>query len=373
MTREEQCREELSYDRMPTLERGRPDVGSYAPDAKPGDLQLSSRLRPCFSHKTWVFSVLMGTCLFVTSGFSLYLGNVFPSDMDYLRCAAGSCIPSAIVSFAVSRRNVNAIPNFQMLFVSTFAVTTTCLIWFGCKLVLNPSAIDINFNLILLLLLELLTAAMVIVSARSSEASCKHKGSMSDSTNTLYEVTFPTRVLKSYSVIEVIAGVSAVLGGVIALNVDDTISGPHLSVTFFWILVACFPSAIASHVTAECPSKCLVEVLIAICSLTSPLLFTAAGYLTFSVVRVMEMFEAYPPAIKQSYDVLLLLLLLELLLQASLHAGTVIQCVSFKVGASWDATQAGTQEHLAGQVTRSPLKEFDKEKAWRAVVVQMAQ
>ncbi|KAF6339929.1 modulator of VRAC current 1 [Rhinolophus ferrumequinum] len=144
MTREEQCREELSYDRMPTLERGRPDVGSYAPDAKPGDLQLSSRLRPCFSHKTWVFSVLMGTCLFVTSGFSLYLGNVFPSDMDYLRCAAGSCIPSAIVSFAVSRRNVNAIPNFQMLFVSTFAVTTTCLIWFGCKLVLNPSAIDVS-------------------------------------------------------------------------------------------------------------------------------------------------------------------------------------------------------------------------------------
>lgn len=58
--REEQCREELSYDRMPTLERGRPDVGSYAPDAKPGDLQLSSRLPPCFSHKTWVFSVLMG-------------------------------------------------------------------------------------------------------------------------------------------------------------------------------------------------------------------------------------------------------------------------------------------------------------------------
>lgn len=60
MMREEQCREELSYDRMPTLERGRPDVGSYAPDAKPGDLQLSSRLPPCFSHKTWVFSVLMG-------------------------------------------------------------------------------------------------------------------------------------------------------------------------------------------------------------------------------------------------------------------------------------------------------------------------
>lgn len=39
-------------------------------------------------------------------------------------------------------------------------------------------------------------------------------------------------------------------------------------------------------------------MLIAICSLTSPLLFTAAGYLTFSVMRVLEMFEGYPPDIK---------------------------------------------------------------------------
>ena len=35
-----------------------------------------------------------------------------------------------------------------------------------------------------------------------------------------------------------VAGVSAILGGVIALNVDNTVSGPHFSVTFFWILVA---------------------------------------------------------------------------------------------------------------------------------------
>ncbi|XP_051045545.1 membrane protein MLC1 isoform X3 [Phodopus roborovskii] len=364
MTREGQFREELGYDRMPTLERGRQDTGrqdagSYTPDSKPKDLQLSKRLPPCFSYKTWVFSVLMGSCLLVTSGFSLYLGNVFPSEMDYLRCAAGSvlvsfqCIPSAIVSFAVGRRNVSAIPNFQILFVSTFAVTTTCLIWFGCKLILNPSAININFNLILLLLLELLMAATVIISARSSEESCKKK-----------------------KVVEVIAGVSAVLGGVIALNVDEAVSGPHLSVTFFWILVACFPSAIASHVTAECPSKCLVEVLIAISSLTSPLLFTASGYLSFSVMRIVEIFKDYPPAIK-SYDVLLLLLLLVLLLQGGLNTGTAIQCVSFKVSArlqaaSWD-TQTCPQERPGGEVARSPLKEFDKEKAWRAVVVQMAQ
>lgn len=34
------------------------------------------------------------------------------------------------------------------------------------------------------------------------------------------------------------AGVSAVLGGVVALNLDDAVSSPHLSGTFFWVLVA---------------------------------------------------------------------------------------------------------------------------------------
>lgn len=42
-------------------------------------------------------------------------------------------------------------------------------------------------------------------------------------------------------VIELMSGVSAVLGGIIALNVDNSVSGPHLSVTFFWILVAVSP------------------------------------------------------------------------------------------------------------------------------------
>ncbi|XP_017721480.1 PREDICTED: membrane protein MLC1-like, partial [Rhinopithecus bieti] len=96
---------------------------------------------------TWASIAVLQSCLLVTSGFSLYLGNVFPAEMDYLRRAAGSCIPSAIVSFTVSRRNtcsLHPIPNFQILFVSTFAVTTTCLIWFGCKLILNPSAINVS-------------------------------------------------------------------------------------------------------------------------------------------------------------------------------------------------------------------------------------
>lgn len=49
---------------------------------------------------TCVRAVLQ-SCLLVTSGFSLYLGNVFPLEMDYLRCAAGSVSsgpPSALSS-----------------------------------------------------------------------------------------------------------------------------------------------------------------------------------------------------------------------------------------------------------------------------------
>ncbi|XP_075408760.1 membrane protein MLC1 isoform X2 [Tenrec ecaudatus] len=360
MTREEPYQEEFSYDRVPALERSRPDTPGYGPEAQTNDLQFSKRLPPCLSYKTWVFSMLMGSCLLGTSGFSLYLGNVFPSEMDYLRCAAGACLPAAIVSFTVSRRHINAIPSFQVLFVATFAITTTCLIWFGCKLVLNPSAVNINFNLVLLLLMELFMAATVIISARSSgELPSGKVGSGSDRTNILNEVAFPARVLKSYSVIEVISGISAFLGGVIALNVDEGVSGPHLSATFFWILVA-------------------VEVLLAITSITSPLLFTASGYLSFSVLRVVEIFKNYPPAFKQSYDVLLLLLLLVLLLQACLTTCTVVQCARYQVhmrlqDAPWDPTQPGRVQPPTGEVARTPRPEFDKDKAWRAVVVQMAQ
>ncbi|XP_073184408.1 membrane protein MLC1 isoform X3 [Lepidochelys kempii] len=319
MTREEGYREEFNYDRMPTLERGKQENGNYVPDIKSSDLQISKRFHPCFSYRTWIFSLLMGTCLLVTSGFSLYLGNVFPSEMDYLRCAAGSCIPSAVVSFAIARNKVNVIPNFQILFVSTFAVTTTCLIWFGCKLVLNPSAININFNLILLILLEIFMATTVIISARSNEDCCRRKKStVYDSTSVLNYVSFPTRILKSCSVIEVIIGISAVFGGIIALNMDVLVSGPYLSVTFFWILVA------------------------------------------------------------QSYDILLLLLMLMLLTQAMLTIGTVIQCVSYKTkmklhDSSWAMPQISKQEYKTMEVSNNTIKDFDKDKAWKAVVVQMAQ
>ncbi|XP_054078680.1 membrane protein MLC1 isoform X4 [Rissa tridactyla] len=345
MTREEGYREEFSYDRMPTLERGKQENGNYIPDIKSSDLHLSKRLHPCFSYRTWIFSLLMGTCLLITSGFSLYLGNIFPSEMDYLRCAAGSCIPSAVVSFAIARNKINVI----------------------------------NFNLILLILLEIFMATTVIISARSTEECCtRKKNTAYDSTIVLSNVSFPTRILKSYSVIEVIIGISSVFGGIIALNMDVLVSGPYLSVTFFWILVACFPSAIASHVAAEYPSKCLVEVLIAISSVTSPLLFTASAYLSFSIMQVVDIFKNYPPAVKQSYDVLLLLLMLMLLIQACLTIGTVIQCVNYKTkmklyDSSWTASQVKKQEYRTTEVSNNTLKDFDKDKAWKAVVVQMAQ
>ncbi|XP_062456227.1 membrane protein MLC1 isoform X2 [Rhea pennata] len=360
MTREDGYREEFSYDRMPTLERGKQENGSYIPDIKSSDLQLSQRLHPCFNYRTWIFSLLMGTCLLITSGFSLYLGNIFPSEMDYLRCAAGSCVPSAVVSFAIARNKINVIPNFQILFVSTFAVTTTCLIWFGCKLVLNPSAININFNLIVLILLEIFMATTVIISARSTEDCClRKKNTAYDNTTVLSNVTFPTRILKSYSVVEVIIGISSVFGGIIALNMDVLVSGPYLSVTFFWILVA-------------------VEVLIAISSVTSPLLFTASAYLSFSIMQVVDIFKNDPPAVKQSYDVLLLLLMLMLLIQACLTLGTVIQCVNYKTkmklyDSSWRTSQIKKQEYRTTEVSNNTLKDFDKDKAWKAVVVQMAQ
>ncbi|XP_044279398.1 membrane protein MLC1 isoform X1 [Varanus komodoensis] len=378
MTKEDSYREEFNYDRMPTLERGKQEKGNYVPDIKSSDLQLSKRFHPCFIYRAWIYSLLMGTCILVTSGFSLYLGNVFPSEMDYLRCAAGSCIPSAAVSFAIARNKVNVIPNFQILFVSTFAITTTCLVWFGCKLVLNPTAININFNLILLILLEIFMATTVIISARSNEECCRRKKTtVYDSTSTLNNVSFPTRILRSYSVIEVIIGISAVFGGIIALNMDVLVSGSYLSVTFFWILVACFPSAIASHVAAEYPSKCLVEVLIAISSVTSPLLFTASGYLSFSIMLIVDIFRNYPPTVKQSYDVLLLLLMLMLLVQAFLTTGTVIMCVNFKAkmkmhDSLWSVSQINKQEYKT-EVSNNSMKDFDKEKAWKAVVVQMAQ
>ncbi|KAG9490102.1 hypothetical protein GDO78_005799 [Eleutherodactylus coqui] len=326
MTKEERYNEEYSYDRMATLELGMQESRKYQ-----ADLQSSDIIHPCVKYKTWMFSLLIGSCLLATSGFSIYLGNVFPSEMDYLRCAAGSCLPSAVVHFAVLKTKDNVISHYQILFVSTFSITTTCLIWFGCKLAINPTAININFNLILLILMEIFMATTVIVSARSSVDCCPvKKGTACGSSSNLCSVQFPSRIIKSYSIVEVVVGISAVFGGVIALHIDTLMYRPYLYVTIFWVLAACFPSAIASHVAAEYPSKCLVEVLIATSSVTSPVLFTTSAYLSVNIMRTIDFFKTYPLAVNHFHEVLLLLLMLILLIQAVLTNITIIHCVHFK-------------------------------------------
>uniref|UniRef100_A0A8P4KKX4 Modulator of VRAC current 1 n=1 Tax=Dicentrarchus labrax TaxID=13489 RepID=A0A8P4KKX4_DICLA len=372
------AREEFTYSHMSTLERdsGTPERDSYTVDVRASDLQLAQPepvKHPCFSYRAWLYSVLIGGSLLITSGFSLYLGNVFPVAMDYLRCAAGSGLPAAIASFAIAKNRHVAVSDFQVVYVSTFAVTTTCLVWFGCKLVVNPSAVNINFNLILMILLEVLMASTVILSARSAEDCCCHR----KVPVVITPAVFPTRLLKAYSVIEIIVGISAVFGGIIALNMDALLPGPYLSVTFFWILVACFPSAIASHVVSEYPNKCLVEVLIAISSVTSPLLFSASGFLSCSVISFIEIFLHEVPTAKQSYDILLLILMVLLLVQAVLTSATVVHCASYKsqlrMGAPECSDSMHPATHYCEQASNGTLQDFDKDRAWKAVVVQMAQ
>ncbi|XP_056138423.1 membrane protein MLC1 [Lampris incognitus] len=407
MQREELSREEFTYSHVPvsertagalgrrgnrvqdkgperglgTLERNRPERDSYTVDVRASDLQLAQPepLKPaCVSCRAWLYSVLIGGSLLITAGFSLYLGNVFPGAMDYLRCAAGSGIPAAFASFAIAKNRHVAVSDFQLVYVSTFAVTTTCLVWFGCKLVLSPSAININFNLILMIVLEVLMATTVILSARSAEDCCSNRKTMTyNRPVVLTPAVFPTRVLKAYSVIEVIVGISAVFGFIIALNMDALLPGPYMSVTLFWILVACFPSAIASHVVSEYPSKCLVEVLIAISSVTSPLLFSASGFLSCSLLNFVEIFLHDVPTEKQSYDILLLILLILLLVQAVLTLATVVHCASYKsrlrMGApEWENSLHNSSQHSEQHASDGVMQDFDKDKAWKAVVVQMA-
>ncbi|KAM4572948.1 membrane protein MLC1 isoform 3-T3 [Odontesthes bonariensis] len=347
MQREEQsAREEFTYSHMPTLERGngtlgrrgdrgserrpergerdRPERDSYTVDVRASDLQLAQTeplKHPCFSYRAWLYSVLIGGCLLITSGFSLYLGNVFPVAMDYLRCAAGSGIPAAIASFAIAKNRHVAVSDFQVVYVSTFAVTTTCLVWFGCKLVLNPTAVNINFNLILMILLEVLMASSVILSARSAEDCCyQRKSVMYDRPMVIKPAVFPTRLLKAYS----------------------------------------------------------VEVLIAISSVTSPLLFSASGFLSCSVTSFIEIFLHDVPPAKQSYDILLLILMVLLLVQAVLTSATVVHCASYKsqlrMGAlECDESMRTTARYTEQHASNGTLQDFDKDRAWKAVVVQMAQ
>uniref|UniRef100_A0A671KDE9 Membrane protein MLC1-like n=2 Tax=Sinocyclocheilus anshuiensis TaxID=1608454 RepID=A0A671KDE9_9TELE len=388
MQREEASAQEVfSYAQMSTLERNsgvgtlsrhleqeRLERDSYTVDVRASDLQLDQPgpLHPCFSYRVWLYSIVIGSSLLIVAAFSLYMGNVFPDAMDYLRCTAGSSIPAAVVSFTIAKNKQVAVSDFQMVYVSSFAVTTTCLVWFGCRLAISPSAININFNLLLLIVLEVLMASTVILSARSADDWCVGVCPVSV---VVTPASFPTRLLKAYAVIEVILGISTVFGGIIALNLGALLPEPYLSVTFFWILVACFPSAIASHVVAEYPSKSLVEMLIAISSVTSPLLFSASGFLSNSVINFIEIFLHDVPLAKQLNDILLLVLMGLLLVQAVLTLATIVKCASYKSQLRTGATEWDTlhKKYSEQQTSNGTLRDFDREKTWKAVVVQMAQ
>ncbi|XP_078409445.1 membrane protein MLC1 isoform X3 [Cetorhinus maximus] len=345
MTKEDNYKEEFSYDEMSTLERGKQNNGNYTLDFTSSELQLDRKFHTCFHHRGWIYSLMIGSCLLIVVGFSVYLGNVFPDEMDYLRCAAGSCIPAAVVSFAIAKRRVNAI----------------------------------NFNLVLLVLLEILMATKVILSARSDTECCKRKKVLSyDETALLCHIKFPSRTLKSYSVVEVIVAICAVFGGIIALNMGALVPGPYLSVTFFWILAACFPGAIASHVAAEYPSKFLIEVLIAISSVTTPMLFTATGYLSFSIMKFINIFRLSSTSLRQSYDILVFVLMLLLLVQSSLSLATVIHCMGYKLqikyyDSTWNMSDLQKENCKTVEIPKAAKKDFDKDKAWKAVMVQMVQ
>ncbi|XP_072254165.1 membrane protein MLC1-like, partial [Pyxicephalus adspersus] len=170
MTREDGYNEEYSYDRMASLELGMQESRMYHTDLK---------LHPCVKYKTWMFSLLIGSGLIATSGFSLYLGNVFPSEMDYLRCAAGSV----------------SIPSFGIF----------------CSFVSSSTKTNIVI---------------------------RNMGSTCGSSNNLKHVQFPAKTMKFFSIIEVVVGMSAVFGGVIGLHMEALLDSPFLYVSIFWVLAA---------------------------------------------------------------------------------------------------------------------------------------
>lgn len=142
MQRDEASAQEVfSYAQMSTLERNsgvgtlsrhlereRLERDSYTVDVRASDLQLDQRgqLHPCFSYRVWLYSVVIGvraltqqtftpvakrlntliffnssvsdpqSSLLIAAAFSLYMGNVFPAAMDYLRCTAGSVSVSSL-------------------------------------------------------------------------------------------------------------------------------------------------------------------------------------------------------------------------------------------------------------------------------------
>ncbi|GCB82907.1 hypothetical protein scyTo_0024025, partial [Scyliorhinus torazame] len=80
----------------------------------------------------------------------------------------------------------------------------------------------------------------------------------------------------------------------------------------------------------------------------------------------------------QSYDILVFVLMLLLLVQSSLSLATVIHCMSYKLqikyyDSTWNMSDFQKENCKTIEIPKAPAKDFDKDKAWKAVMVQMVQ
>ncbi|KAA8590636.1 hypothetical protein FQN60_014570 [Etheostoma spectabile] len=91
-----------------------------------------------------------------------------------LRCAAGAVSDrhagvTAVTDKVYTCLDLTVMCQTPGVLCVNFAVTTTCLVGFGCKLVLTLLLSISTFNLILMILLEVLMASPVILSARQQK------------------------------------------------------------------------------------------------------------------------------------------------------------------------------------------------------------
>ncbi|XP_064785084.1 membrane protein MLC1-like [Oncorhynchus masou masou] len=377
-------------------------TGMATGSIQPGKVGQARCSRLSSAVRAFILSSAARSSLLVIAGFSFYLGNVFPAAMDYLRCAAGSdntapptqpATKDYGLSFSMADvcktfKRVNprkaadpdGIPSHGLRACADQLVKTKELIVNFRKQQRKHPYIHIDRTA--LEKVEIFNKTKeLIVNFRKQQRKPPH---IHIDGTTVEKV----EIFKFLVLIEVIVGISAVFGGIMALNMDVLLPGPYLSVIFFWILVACFPSAIASHVVAEYPNKCReflkdmysgqVDMLIAISSVTSPLLFSASGFLSCSVLSFIDISLNEVPRAKQSYDILLLILMVLLLVQAVLTLATVVHCASYKsqlrMGAlEWDDSQQLPALHLELALSATSIQrntgDFDKDKAWKAVVI----
>nr|XP_032810343.1 membrane protein MLC1 isoform X1 [Petromyzon marinus] len=287
-------------------------------------------------------NIAIGVALWLVSGASVYTGCLGPEDVGYLRCAGAvvrtrvpreDCIPAATVHLYIGSRKTCLVSCFHLLAVSTFTMSTLCLLWYGCMLVARPSMLSINTNLLLLLLLEMLVVVHLLLVVRARQRCCP--GAVSRSYNLKSQGAawdghvFPVRAVRLCATLEVVGGVFALFGGVMALTLQPWSAHSASLQACLWTLIAGFPAAVAGHVASEHPSMPLVEVLLALSGLTSPVTAAAAGYLCVSLPRSIALFTE-PDSSMKVIDILMVAIMVALLINSALTLVTTFVCVNYK-------------------------------------------